>query len=105
MDRDGGTYTFSGSVTNELSFLYEDDCSFGWSESGDYKPSGSFGSFIGGSSYGFWNLSIFDGFTSDEGFVESWQLTLVREVSEPTGLALMSLSLIALSYSSKKRRK
>lgn len=105
MDREGGTYTFSDNSTNEISFLSGDSCSFGRSPSGEYKPAVSFDSFIGDSAYGDWNLSIFDGFSRDEGFVQSWELTLVTEVSSPGAISLIGLALLGMGFNRRNSRK
>lgn len=99
-----GEFIFSDSASTGLNFLMgQQDCVFGLSPSGEYTPVDSFSSVFGGqSSHGLWSVSIFDGFSQDEGFVNSWELTLISVPSPAT--TLMSLTALAFLLVSRKRQ-
>jgi hypothetical protein len=78
------------------------------SDSGCYSeaPSGEYyanfaSSFVGKSSFGQWDLTIFDGFSQDEGFVNSWELTLIS-VPAPATLFL-SMAGLGLVLATRRR--
>jgi subtilisin-like proprotein convertase family protein len=90
---ENGVYTFTDNATATQPVYNDTDCSFGKLASGEYMPFDSFAaSFVGKSSFGQWNLSIFDGFSLDEGVVNSWQLTLIS-VPAPASSIFIVISL------------